>query len=307
MFLLFYHNEKTIGDNMRERTGIQLCYPFEERRILDPKFGWIWPVLVQPKLDGERMRALCSGILHDPLLLSSTESNIVSVPHIKKELSELRTFMEFDGELYQHGTDFNKIQSKVGRSVYLHSEHKEISYHVFDIISDQMQINRTTILERFFSDREFQYLKLVPSELCYDMNQIMDIYKKYLSEGYEGIIIRHIHANYERKRSRFIMKFKPKKTDIYQIVEIIEGTGDHAGMVGAFRCQGNDATTFKVAAGEFNHTERRYIWKNPEFIMNMLLEISYQNISAKGIPRFGLAKRIIEGTLEDEECYSGML
>ena len=229
MFLLFYHNEKTIGDNMRERTGIQLCYPFEERRILDPKFGWIWPVLVQPKLDGERMRALCSGILHDPLLLSSTESNIVSVPHIKKELSELRTFMEFDGELYQHGADFNKIQSKVGRSVYLHSEHEEISYHVFDIISDQMQINRTTILERFFSDREFQYLKLVPSELCYDMNQIMDIYKKYLSEGYEGIIIRHIHAKYERKRSRFIMKFKPKKTDIYQIVEIIEGTGDHAG------------------------------------------------------------------------------
>ena len=291
---------------MRERTGIQLCYPFEERRLLDPKFGWKWPVLVQPKLDGERMRAICSGILHKPLLLSSTEAKIISVPHIKKELKELRTFMEFDGELYHHGSDFNEIQSKVGRSVNIHSDHEEISYHIFDIVSDLAQINRTTILENFFASREFKYLKLVPSELCYDITQIMDEYKKYLSNGYEGIIIRHLHAKYDRKRSRFIMKFKPKKTDIYKILEIIEGTGNHSGMVGAFMCQGNDTTTFRVSAGEFNHSERKYILQNPKFIINKMLEISYQNISAKGIPRFGIAKRLFEGTLEDEN-YEGVL
>ena len=291
---------------MRKREGIQLCYPFEERRLLDPKFGWKWPVLVQPKLDGERMRAICSGIMHPPLLLSSTEAKINSVPHICEELKELRTYIEFDGELYRHGYDFNEIQSMVGRSVNLHSSHTEISYYIFDLVSDIEQIRRTTILENLFGEREFKYLRLVPSEFCYDMAQIMDEYEKYLSLGYEGIIIRHIHAKYERKRSRFIMKFKPKKTDIYKILEIIEGTGDHSGIVGAFRCQGNDSTVFKVSAGEFNHSERREIWNNREHFIDFMLEISYQNISAKGIPRFGIAKRIFEGTLEDES-YQGML
>ena len=306
MFLLFYPHRKTIGDNMRERTGIQLCYPFEEKRLLNPKFGWKWPVLVQPKLDGERMRVICSGILHKPMLLSSTESKIVSVPHIKKELTELKTFIEFDGELYTHGTDFNEIQSRVGRTKNLHTNHEEISYYIFDIVSEVSQIQRTLIIENFFRQREFKYIKLVQSELCYDISQITAQYKIYLTLGYEGIIIRNISSPYERKRSRFIMKFKPKKTDIYKILKIIEGSGDHTGLVGAFLCKGNDSTTFKVSAGEFNHSERREIWKNREHFSEFMLEISYQNISAKGIPRFGIAKRIFEGTLEDE-YYEGIL
>ena len=41
---------------IKKRSGIMLCYPLEERRLINPKFQWAnnFPVIVQPKLDGIR-------------------------------------------------------------------------------------------------------------------------------------------------------------------------------------------------------------------------------------------------------------
>ena len=39
---------------MGKRTGIMLCYPFEEKRLNK----WNPPYIIQPKLDGERCRAV---------------------------------------------------------------------------------------------------------------------------------------------------------------------------------------------------------------------------------------------------------
>jgi len=49
----------------RKRAGVQLCYPFEEKRLAK----WEPPYIVQPKLDGERcgqfgttLTATCSSL-----------------------------------------------------------------------------------------------------------------------------------------------------------------------------------------------------------------------------------------------------
>jgi len=144
---------------MRKRTGIQLCYPFEERRLLEAKFGWTWPVIVQPKLDGERMRALC-GLT--TLLLSSTENRIHSVPHIQEELTIIKESVELDGELYHPAWDFDQINSVVSRTKNLHEDFEQISYYVFDIISEETQIYRTSGLIDLFTRYNFKYLKIVP-------------------------------------------------------------------------------------------------------------------------------------------------
>jgi len=286
---------------MRKRTGIQLCYPFEERRLLESKFGWKWPVLVQPKLDGERMRALCSGNVRSVILLSSTEHIITSVPHIQEELNFLQTYQELDGELYTHGMDFDSIASIVSRTVNLHKNYLAINYYVFDLIdTTQPQITRTTILENLFANSQFTYIKLVPTYVCFNMQNIMYRYQQILDDGYEGIIVRHLQTPYVRKRSNMIMKFKPKKKDIYKIIAIMEGAGEHQGMVGKFICQGNDSTTFSVGAGEIKHNERKKIWQNREELVENWLEVRYQNITSKGVPRFGIAKQIlITSSLKD--------
>jgi len=292
---------------MRERTGIQLCYPFEERRLLNPKFGWSWPVIVQPKLDGERMRALCNpGTSIEPFLLSSTERIILSMSHIQKELSIIRNIIELDGELYSHGWDFDKINSIVSRTKNFHEDSDKISYHIFDIVSDKPQIKRLIELLNLFKKYSFNHLKLVPSIPCHSLQEIMQQYNYFLEQGYEGIIIRYIKSPYVRKRSRFILKFKPKKTDIYKIIDIIEGSGEHTGMVGSFVCQGFDITKFKVSAGEFNHSDRKIIWENRKSVIGKFLLISYQNLTSNQTPRFGIAKEIVNA-VETETEYKGIL
>ena len=291
---------------MKKRRGIQLCYPFEERRLTNPKFGWSWPVIVQPKLDGDRMRAICLGKISQPLLLSSTERLITSLPHIKEELSIIEENIELDGEAYCHGMSFENINGIVSRSKNLHDAYDQIFFYVFDIVSNDSQAYRYIELLNIFKCYNFKYLKRVFGDACNSMSELMKSYKKFLSQGYEGIIIRDIKSPYVRRRSRFVMKFKPKKTDVYKIHDILEGSGEHAGMVGAFICQGFDATTFKVSAGEFDHSARKQIWNNRTQIIGKFLRISYQNLTDNQVPRFGIAKEIINA-VETETEYKGLL
>ena len=290
-----------------KRSGIQLCYPFEERRLLESKFGWSWPVIIQPKLDGERIRVIAQGKTQPVILLSSTQHIIKSIPHINQAFQDQNLWGEFDGEGYQHNWDFNQIQSVISRSKNLHPEYEKIQFHCFDLISDDIQIKRLSQL----TDIDFiPPIKKVPFQIAYNMIELMNIYRTFLSQGYEGIIIRHLHANYFRKRSRFIMKFKPKKKDLYNIIEIIEGLGEHTGMVGAFVCSRDEMDSFNVGAGEFTHPERRIIWKNRKDYYGAILEVSYQNLTPNGVPRFGLAKKIIampDSHLIETETYQSYL
>ena len=65
------------------RTGIMLCYPFETKRLEK----WGNKFLIQPKLDGDRCRAIFSE--YGAVTLYSSEGNIInSVPHIQAQLEE---------------------------------------------------------------------------------------------------------------------------------------------------------------------------------------------------------------------------
>ena len=163
-----------------KRTGIMLCYPFEEKRLAK----WEPPYIVQPKLDGERCRLLNDG--HTILLLSSTEEIITSVPHINKLAARDLPSGEFDGELYVHGWTFEEIHSVVSRSVNLHPTHYEVEYHIFDYVSDDPQFERTLALreldERLSKTSPFY---VVPSYLAHDLDDVMLARTAFVTQGYE--------------------------------------------------------------------------------------------------------------------------
>jgi ATP-dependent DNA ligase len=278
---------------MAKRFGFQFAYPLEERRLLDPKFGWDFPrtpVITQPKLDGERAR-------NDGSDLFSSEGNpIISVPHINVAIEEqvLGSFA-LDGELWHPDLSFSEIDSRVSRQSYktLHPLAHEIGFHVFDIIDETMKQHIRTI---FLADSSLQPpLFMVPYKVATSFDQIMEQYQEYLAQGYEGIIVRQINQKYVTKRSTFMLKFKPKKHDFYQIVDVNEAIskgGQPLAMVGAFVCQDMDGTTFNVGAGELDHLERRKYWI--DYLENRVVGswcmVSYQHLtSANGVPRFGLA------------------
>jgi len=281
-----------------KRTGILLCQPFEMDRLLGPsRKAWNqWPVIMQPKLDGERCRAVCHNGTW--VLLSSSEEVIFSMPHILAELTCLfpnngTAWPEFDGELYLHGLDFDSIHSIVSRTVNMHSEASQMEYHIFDYVSSEPQAVRTVKLSQLLS-RPMKQLKRVPYFLAESVDAMMGQYDKYLEQGYEGMIVRHPFAAYERKRMTTIMKFKPKKNDTYRIIgfqEEVSKDGNPKNSLGAVICAGDDGTAFSVGSG-FSAEQRANLWTIKDKLLGKDLLVHYQNLTAKNnVPRFGSVKQ----------------
>ena len=271
---------------MTRRSGIQLAYPFEEKRLAK----WKPPWFVQPKLDGERCRALLTAS-QGTTLLSSEQNQISSVPHIKEALNELGKKLgksiELDGELYTHGLAFEDVHSVVGRTVNLHPLHGSIEYHVFDIVDETLpQIDRIKLLYSVATAFPAK-IRMVRTLAVSSLDEIMLHYDDIVNAGYEGIIVRHIEAPYKRKRSTFMMKFKPKKADIYFVVGYKEENdiyGKPKGRLGALSCIGDDGTEFDVGSG-LKDTDRQTLWTQRDSLQGHYVKVAYQH-TTQGSLRF---------------------
>lgn len=282
------------------RKGIQLCYPFEYKRIQK----WGMPaVAVQPKLDGDRCRALlpADGVV---LLLSSEENDIVSVPHISFELEKagLPIGTELDGELYIHNTLHQDIHSIIGRTVNIHEDFERIEYRVFDLPSyNKPFLYRIEKLKELFNTflKGNRYIKIVNTEIIKnpsedDILAQMDKYTR--EESFEGIIIRNPAGLYTRKRDTNIMKFKPKKEDCYTIIGFLEETSEEGvpkNALGALILQSDENQIFKVGSGSFLTRERREeLWEKRETLVGKVACIAYQTLTARKVPCFPVLMNI---------------
>lgn len=275
---------------MSKRSGIQLCYPFEERRLAK----WNVPeVIVQPKLDGERARAFWD---EDRWILMSSECNeFTFLPHLNAELEELGVPHGFhlDGELYLHGMNFSEIHSRVSRKTNIHSDFMDIEYHVFDLCNSRPMGER---IVQLFSIEDGSCIKIVPSKLLEATAEaIITQMNQFTSWGYEGIIVRHPGAPYELRRSPYVMKFKPRKTDVYRIIdtkEEISITGEAKGTLGALVCCGDDGALFGVGSG-FTQAQREELWSQRDSLPGTFVEVYYQHLTPAHVPRFPVYKAMI--------------
>jgi len=124
----------------------------------------------------------------------------------------------------------------------------------------------------------------------------MKVFDEIINLGYEGIIVRHKLAMYERKRSTWVMKFKPKKEDEYEIVgwqEEISKDGLPKDRLGSLLCLSGDGNTFSVGTG-YEDSTREELWKNREILKGKTVRVKYQHLtSGKKVPRFPVFVEVI--------------
>jgi len=273
--------------------NIMKCYPFEEKRLAK----WQPPYIVQPKYDGVRCRAISiAGANGDGCLLLSSEENIIySVPHINQIIGSLGLKGELDGELYCHGMSFEQIVSITSRTVNLHPDYQRIQFYCFDIINDQPQMRRSLIIENLRGLNP--HIIVAPFWLCTDLDDVMRVHDRLHEQGYEGIIVRNSMGPYELKRSLYVMKFKSKKEDDYEIVgsqEEIDKDGNPKGTLGALVCKSGDGNIFNVGSG-FNADQRRELWLKRESLPGKVANVKYQHLTTgKQVPRFPVFVEVIE-------------
>ncbi len=267
-------------------SGIMKAYPFEEKRLAK----WNPPYIVQPKFDGNR--CINEPLESTSILLSSEENPFFSVPHINQQLMSSNLFkLPLDGELYSHELflegGHELIHSIVSRSVNLHERHKEMELWVFDLKNPNLsQMDRIQTIAAF--DVLPRNIKVAPFWLCDSLDDVKRIYDYIVIKlKYEGIVIRHLHCPYEEKRSLWMMKFKPKKKDIYLIVgwsEEISIDGIPKGRIGSLTLSSQNSDIFSVSAG-LNDIDKAALWEMRHLLAGQNAMVHYQHLTNKQIPK----------------------
>jgi len=280
---------------MGKRSGVMLCYQFDERRLE----RWGFPVLVQPKINGVRCRTKIDKVT--ALTLRSSEDNeIVSVPHILTEVKHLFSAVPalLDGELYVHNTPLGDITSITSRVVNLHPNHDVIEYHIFDIIDSRADMSQLAMvmlsMQKAIEKYKLRHLKVVPTLVVTGIDEIMGCKERWVSEGYEGIIIRKYDGKYVEKRSTEIMKSKKRRLTPAVVLRAIEEESIHGykkGTLGAVECVLDDGTIFKVGTG-FTAQEREDWW--PTELLGKTIVVEYQELTAAGVPYAPSFKGVID-------------
>jgi len=208
-----------------------------------------------------------------------------------------------DGELYTARGEFEKIQSIVMDKTPSVAAWSEIKFHVFDVPeAGGGLLERLSELEKFIlqNPQAGQNLKIIKQVKVKDNAEFEAFAKHIIAKGGEGAVVREPNVPYERKRSKNALKYKKFKDAECEVTEVNAGAGKYAGLMGSVTCKALSATgsnsdeqiasgvKFKIGSG-FSDRDRA----NPPKI-GSIITYKYQNLTAKGLPRFPVFLRVRE-------------
>ena len=241
-------------DKLILKLGPMKCIHLDLEKVNIPKYFTkrdIRLLYLQPKLNG--IRALW---YHHDGLYTRGGNRITSVPHIVKKLEKIVPNTDLDGELYRSNMSFNKING-ASRRIEPTLDSLSLEYHIFDTISEYKA--QGTRLRNVVELPVSLYIKPLKRAIITTTEIEMNL-KAYLSEGYEGIILRHLQALYRAGRHiGNLWAIKP----VYEIEAIFLGFTDgetilHADTFGSILLKLPNGRTFSCSG--FTEAERSYLF-----------------------------------------------
>lgn len=260
----------------------------------DYKDEAVFPVFVQPKLDGMRLIATKNG------LWTRNGKEYKSIPHIYEALKPLFDFNPdyiFDGEVYadKYANDFNKICSLAKKTKPtaedIAESAKNIEYHIYDFpYWDDVFSARNAQLLKIAKHFKSKKLKIVETCEATSYKEVDEYYEKFVELGYEGLMVR-MDAKYENKRTKALLKYKEFKDDEYEILDVIEGIGNKSGGAGALVCKNKDNSTFHSNI-KGNREFCKAMLANKNDYIGKIATIQFFNLTVDGVPRFPYFLRV---------------
>lgn len=255
----------------------------------------VFPVDVQPKLDGVR----CMAYWEDgQVVLMSRGGKTYDVAHVVQALEKILP-IDFvaDGELYIHGKALQDIIHLV-KSPGI-DEQLDVEYMVFDGFrigeEDAKWCERKCNTFNIFGnwDGLSGYpIQFVKTQTCTNEEELYQKLSEFENEGFEGVIIRLLDGVYELgHRSRSLWKLKNFQDAEFVIVGAEEGSGIDIGTV-IWVCALPNGGTFK-ARPKGTREQRKEWFDNKEKYFGKLLTVKYQGMSNDDVPIFpvGIAVR----------------
>jgi len=300
--------------------------PMLAHKYEDRKGELEFPLFCQPKLDGIRCivqrknpEENVSNVQDVILVAKSRNGKVIdAIPHI---LESLRGFFIknpkaiLDGELYSHKykDNFNKITSLVRKqkpirlegdtdksfsakerefNERLEESKESIEYWVYDapcIGLYKENVKFSLRLDQILLElQEKNHVVVVPTAEVNSFNNLDTLYELYISEGYEGQMVRKNFA-YENKRSTSLLKRKEFQDAEYRVIDIDEGNGNRSGTAKhlVLWCDKKKTQFNSNIKGSFEYLEE--ILKNKQEYIGKKATIRFFQLTPDGIPRFPFA------------------
>ncbi len=236
----------------------------------------------QRKFDGMRCLAFVkAGIV---TLMSRGGKVIENMDHIKKAILEnVKGDMILDGELWM---DDNFQENMKAIKKYTKGVSEKIQYHIYDFIPQKPNVDlsfedRHEALEHVI--KKTGVLQLVETFQITDENLLKKYHRKFVSEGFEGTMIRWGLVGYPvNKRSSNLLKYKDFQDMALKILAVVPSEQRPTWGQFVFMLKGMEFS----CGMKFSHTEREEILKNKKDYIGKTAELRYFELSEDGIPRF---------------------
>ena len=251
-----------------------------------------FPCYAQRKYDGTRCVAI-SG----KGLFSRNKKRYPHLDHIVAEINKLPSTIILDGELYSDTLTFQEIVGIVKRETLKEGDEKkqlQIKLHVYDIINKAPYEERYANLQILFNKYKFKHLVLVKSDICESEEAMKELHARYVTESYEGLMLRNKTGLYKNSRSVDLQKFKAFETEEFKIVGFKEGTAAEAGCV-IWVCEAENGQQF-ACRPRGTREAREVLYLDGDKYLGKMLTVRYQEMTDSNVPRFpvGIAIRDYE-------------
>lgn len=269
--------------------------------------------LIDKKLDGNRTYRFSDGSYQ-----SKSGDVVTPITHIENELKLLASSfdvldVDIDGEFYKHGLDLQQITGIVNTEKEEDRNKKtdvKLEYHIFDIFinNDPLAnaLDRYTLLKSVFElaneKYNFKYLVLNEKELIDNDDSIIEAKaKEFISQGYEGAILRdasapYYHSKNPSDRNDAMLKVKFMLDDEFLILDIIENENE-LGTPKFIIQLPNNLTNEVVMSGK-KDDNKIYLTDCKKYI-GKYLKVQYQAYTKYGRLEFPVGLEIRVGVLTE--------
>lgn len=263
-------------DDVKDYDVQDILLPMLALKYTERKHDITFPCYVQPKLNGVRC------VFQNGKFISRGGKEYTTLEHLREEV-ELLGINNPDGEIYIHGPSLQNISSRVKEDKG--DATKELEYWIYDQAIDTDFDRRNDNIKHAFGKQKFEKLKYVDTFLVSSEEDIDKWHKKFVQDGFEGIIIRNRMGTYKyRVRSKDLQKLKNFIDEEFVITGGKEATGNDAGTV-VFECKTKDGEPFSVRP-RGTRAVRSQWFKELKSLIGKKLTVRYQELTDDGKPEF---------------------
>lgn len=287
-----------------------------------------WPMYGSRKYDGNR-NLLYKGQFYSRTLKPQPNIYLNLTFQQLIEYSKKNNLV-FDGELWSPTMTFSELQSIIRADDANIPTH--VGFYIFDMMTENEWENenepcyriRYEMLMKILRDNNFSNVFLIEQEMMYTPEEAEKAFEDFITEGYEGLMLRSLHGRYKHNRASLkddiIYKFKEFQTDDAVIVDVVQGKQmkssvknsereideqghtkrshkkddyELADTSGSLIVKMKDGTEVGIGFGKQDAEEKKKIWEQHKAggIIGKWIEFSWMPHGTKDKPRIGKLER----------------